>query len=154
MALIACYPLRDPAMPQFISNHGMRMVEATLRASALEELEVQAYDLLAATVDKLVAHVLAFDPDVVGFSAYLWSFPFFVEVATHLKQADAGRLIVFGGPSARPSMFDLEPYRGAKEVVDALVINEGERTFLEIVKLRDRGIGGSVERAGARPPVE
>jgi len=152
VALIACYPVRDPAMPQFISNHGMRMVEATLRASELDGLEVQAYDLLAASVDKLVAHVLAFDPDVVGFSAYLWSFPFFVQVATHLKVADPGRLIVFGGPSARPSMFNLEPYQRAKEVVDALVINEGERTFLEIVGLRDRSTAALMSVPGLALP--
>ncbi len=153
VALIACYPMRDPAMPQFISNHGMRMIEATLRASDLEGLELQAYDLLSATVEKLVAHVLAFDPDVVGFSAYLWSFPFFIKVATHLKQADPARLIVFGGPSARPSMFNLEPYRASKEIVDALVINEGERTFLEIVTMGDRSAAALSEVAGLALPT-
>jgi hypothetical protein len=35
VSLAARYPDRDPAMPQFISNHGLRMVEASLRAAAL-----------------------------------------------------------------------------------------------------------------------
>ena len=52
VALIACYPTRDPAMPQFISNHGMRMIEATLRAARLEGLELPAYDLLDVPVDR------------------------------------------------------------------------------------------------------
>ena len=34
VALLARYPTHDPAMPQRIPNLGMRMVEATLRASA------------------------------------------------------------------------------------------------------------------------
>jgi len=125
-------------MPQFISNHGMRMVEATLRAARLDGLELRAYDLLDVPVDALVQHLIAFDPDVVGFSAYLWSFPDFVEVARELKRDDPSRLMVFGGPSGRPSMFHLEPYHAASEVVDALVINEGERSFLQIMSLRDR----------------
>lgn len=139
VALLARYPQPDPAMPQFISNHGLRMVEASLRAARLDGLEVEAYDLIDASLDALVQEVLAFDPDVVGFSTYLWSFPFFVEVAAHLKRADPRRLIVFGGPCARPSMMALPPYRGASEFIDALVINEGERAFLEVVELADRG---------------
>ena len=138
VALLARYPERDPAMPQFISNHGVRMVEASLRAARLDGLELRVWDLVDASVDALAREVLSFDPDVVGFSAYLWSFPFFVEVAKLLKQSDPGRLIVFGGPSARPSMLGLPPFRAAKEWIDALVINEGEQTFLEIVALGDR----------------
>lgn len=153
VALLARYPERDPAMPQFISNHGMRMVEATLRASGLDGLEVRAYDLHKASRDALVQHVLAFDPDVVGFSAYLWSFPFFVEVAALLKRADPRRLIVFGGPSARPSMFALEPFRRAQEFVDALVINEGEKTFREIVALTDRSPAALAAVAGLALPT-
>ena len=34
-------------------------------------------------------------------------------------------------------MMSLEPYQRAGEVVDALVINEGERSFREIISLRD-----------------
>lgn len=139
VALLARYPDRDPAMPQFISNHGVRMVEATLRASTLAGLEVKVWDLAEATIAGLVDEVLAYDPDVVGFSTYLWSFPFFVEVAEALKQDDPRRLIVFGGPSARPSMLGLKPFRWAHACIDALVINEGEHAFLEIVALADRG---------------
>ena len=104
VALLARYPERDRAMPQFISNHGMRMVEAMLHASQLGGLELKSWDLTAGSVEALAGQILAFDPDVVGFSAYLWSFPYFVEVARHVKQDDPRRLIVFGGPSARPSM--------------------------------------------------
>ena len=138
VALLALYPIRDRAMPQFISNHGLRMVEATLRASRLDGLELKVWDMLQASSDALVQEVLDFDPDVVGFSSYLWSFPFFIEVAARLKRTDPRRLIVFGGPSARPSMFDLPPYRAARAWVDVLVINEGEHTFREIVAAADR----------------
>ncbi len=142
VALLACYPLRDPAMPtQFISNHGSRMVEASIRASGLEELEIEVWDLLEADLEAVVYEVLKYDPDVIGFSTYLWSFPFFVEVAHQIKVDDPERLIVFGGPCARPSMFELEPYRTAHEFIDVLVINEGEVTFKNIVESRQRDLG-------------
>ena len=89
-------------------------------------------------MEALAREVSAFDPDVVGFSTYLWSFPYFVEVARILKEEDPRRLMVFGGPSARPSMMGQPPYRQADRWVDALVINEGEHAFREIIALTDR----------------
>lgn len=154
VAILARYPPRDPAMPQFISNHGMRMVEATLRASGLDGLEVRAWDLTDTPIDEVVREVLAFDPDVAGFSTYLWSFPFFVEVAQRLKEADPGRLIVFGGPSARASMLALEPFRAARAWIDALVINDGEHAFLEIVRRRERTTEALGAVAGLALPAD
>ncbi|RLS69778.1 MAG: hypothetical protein DWI00_15770, partial [Planctomycetota bacterium] len=45
VALIAMYPIPDPAMPELISNHGLRMIEATLRAASIEGLDLHVYDL-------------------------------------------------------------------------------------------------------------
>ena len=154
VALLARYPERDRAMPQFIPNHGMRMVEAMLRATELEELELRTWDLTGGSVDELVQEVVAFDPDVVGVSAYLWSFPYFIEVARALKEDDPGRLIVFGGPAARPSMMSLPPYRPAARWVDALVINEGEHAFREIVALPERSSAALMTLAGLALPAD
>ena len=107
VALAARYPERDPAMPQFISNHGLRMVEASLRAAAPDGLELEVWDISGGAPERLAEAMIAFDPDVAGFSTYLWSFPFFVEVARLLKEDDPSRLIVFGGPSARASMLTI-----------------------------------------------
>ena len=138
VALAGRYPDRDPAMPQFISNHGLRMVEASLRASALDGLEIEVWDGNGGTPASLAEAMVAFDPDVAGFSAYLWSFPFFVEVARLLKEDDPSRLIVFGGPSARASMLSLEPFRAAHQWIDVLAINDGEQTMIDLVAAGDR----------------
>jgi len=153
VALLARYPQRDPAMPQFISNHGLRMVEASLRAARLDGLDLRVWDLADAALDPLVQELESFDPDVIGFSAYLWSFPFFLEVARALKQTDPRRVIVFGGPSARPSMLSLPPFLANKAWIDALVINEGEHSFLEIVSLPDRSAHSLAEIAGLALPT-
>lgn len=140
VALLARYPDHDPAMPQRIPNLGMRMVEATLRASHLPGLQVRVWDLEPAGPDAetVARQVAAFDPDVIGFSTFLWSFPFFLQVAAYLKQDDPGRLVAFGGPSARPVMLDHPPHKARSGAVDVLVINEGEETFRDIVALSDR----------------
>ncbi len=154
VALVACYPLRDAAMPpQFISNHGMRMVEATLRASELSGLDVKVWDLSEAEGEQLVRELLEFDPDVVGFSAFMWSFDLFVQIARQLKEDDPTRLIVFGGPSARPSMFKLPPYQSAKKHIDVLVISEGETAFREIVEAVDRSVSALQKIDGLAMPA-
>jgi radical SAM superfamily enzyme YgiQ (UPF0313 family) len=99
-------------------------------------------------MEPLITELESFDPDVIGFSTYLWSFPFFITVARQLKMADPSRLIVFGGPCARPSMFHLEPYLDAHEWVDLLVINEGETTFINIVDLQVRNTSTFAQLSG------
>jgi radical SAM superfamily enzyme YgiQ (UPF0313 family) len=150
VALLARYPDHDPAMPQRIPNLGLRMVEATLRAARQPGLEVRVWDLDPAGPDAeaVARQVAAFDPDVVGFSTFLWSFPFFLLVASYLKHDDPGRLIVFGGPSARPVMLDHPPHDVRSGAVDVLVINEGEETFREIVALSDRSDGALMQLPG------
>jgi radical SAM superfamily enzyme YgiQ (UPF0313 family) len=138
VALLARYPDRDPAMPQFIPNLGLYMVEAALRASALPDLEVRVWDLAGGNVEGIAAEVVAFDPDVVGCSVFLWSLSFFLDVAALLKADDPGRLIVFGGPSARPVMLDHEIHLPQSEAIDLLVINEGEHAFRDVIELTDR----------------
>jgi radical SAM superfamily enzyme YgiQ (UPF0313 family) len=144
VALLARYPARDPAMPQFIPNLGVYMVEAALRNAGLLDLEVRLWDLDArdSAVDRIAADLVAFDPDIVGCSTYLWSFPFFLELARTVKADDPSRLVVFGGPSARPVMVDHEPHRRKAGAVDVLVLGEGEDSFVEIVTLTDRSADG------------
>ncbi|MEP3478805.1 MAG: cobalamin-dependent protein [Fuerstiella sp.] len=138
VALVAMYPTPDPAMPEFISNHGLRMVEATLRAAELEDLNVVVFDLHDATADELTDVLSDLDPDVIGFSCYLWSFPLFAEVAERLAKADPSKFILFGGPSAAPSMLDQSPFHAIRSLVDAVIVGEGELTFLELVSLQSR----------------
>ncbi len=153
VALVARYPERDRAMPVFISNHGLRMVEASLRTAGLDGLELRVWDLSEGTAEGLARELAAFDPDVVGFSAYIWSFPLFVEVARLVKEDDPARLVVFGGPSARPSMLNRPPFNSARDWIDALVINDGEITFAEIVRSEDRSSRALMQVQGIALPA-
>lgn len=139
-------------MPQFISDHGLRMVEAALRAAAPAGLDLRVWDLDGGQVEGVAQEVLAFDPDVIGCSTYLWSFPFFVELARIVKDDDLSRLVVFGGPSARPSMLCQAPFRAAAAWIDVLVINDGEQTFVDIVDAADRSAAGLATVPGIALP--
>jgi radical SAM superfamily enzyme YgiQ (UPF0313 family) len=148
VALLARYPDRDRAMPQFIPNLGLYMVEAALRAARLPGLEVKVWDVTGGDPEHLAGEIIGFDPDVVGCSVFLWSFPFFLDLVAMVKADDPARLIVFGGPSARPVMLEHEPHRQKSGAVDVLVSSEGEDTFREVVGLADRSVEALAGIAG------
>jgi radical SAM superfamily enzyme YgiQ (UPF0313 family) len=148
VCLVAVHPAPDPALPERISNHGLRMVEATLRAAGLADLDLLVLDLVDATAQDLADAIEDFDPDVVGFSTYIWSLPLFADVIRRLRCGDASRVIVLGGPSAQPVMLDKQPFHDLRPLVDALVTGEGERTFLEIVAATDRSPEALLRIAG------
>lgn len=125
-------------MPLLLPNHGLHMIAAAVTAADLPGLELNIYDLDDPDLPGLLDDLLAFDPDVVGFSCYLWSLPFLADVARHLHAHDPSRLLVFGGPSARPSMFDQPPFQDLRQIADVLVINEGEHAMVEIMALAQR----------------
>ena len=148
VCLVAVHPAPDPALPERISNHGLRMVEATLRAAGLADLDLLVLDLVAATPEDLADAIEDFDPDIVGFSTYIWSLPLFADVIRRLHRGDPARVIVLGGPSAQPVMLDQPPFRDLRDPVAALVTGEGERTFLEIVAAPDRSPEALLRIAG------
>lgn len=131
--------LRDEGFRTF--NNGARRVQAAVVGD--EELgrdaEVVMLDLDAPTADELVEAIARVEPDVVGGSSYVWSFPTFVEAARRLSELPRRPTVVLGGPSARPAMFELEPFRDARAAIDALVVGDGEAPFREVVRAPDRG---------------
>jgi radical SAM superfamily enzyme YgiQ (UPF0313 family) len=134
VALVSTYPKPDPALPERISNHGMRMVEASARSAYGENIDVHVFDLHDATADELADALIEVDPDVIGFSSYLWSLPLFADAIPQLVEDDPSRLIVLGGPSAQPAMLDQVPFHPIREMVDVLVMGEGELAFVEILE--------------------
>src|SRR5262249_47751146 len=57
------------------------------------------------------------------------------EVSRRAKAARPGRTVIFGGPSSRPEVFKLPQHRDGADVVDAIVIGEGEDAIVEILSL-------------------
>ncbi|MCZ7679086.1 MAG: cobalamin-dependent protein [Sandaracinaceae bacterium] len=103
-------------------------------------MEVALLESRSLDADELAARIEAFDPQLVGVSAYVWSFPTLLEVCRRAKAARPDRTVIFGGPSARPEMFELPQHSDGAGVVDAIVVGDGEACIQEILlaPARDR----------------
>ncbi len=134
-------------------NYAVRRVQAALLAASIEGVEVHLVEAGETDADTLLARLEAIEPDVVGASAYVWSFAIFVEVAERLKRRRPEVTVIFGGPSARPAMFALAPYRERRFAVDALVLGEGEEIFASIIALAARGAGELASIPGLALPA-
>ncbi len=138
IALVCMTPVPDDGdlgalrLPSF----GIRRILAAVVADPeLADAQVALVDFGRPDVEAYVDALLRFEPDLVGFSVYIWSFPCLVAVARRLKQRRPGCTVVFGGPSARPAMFDLPAHAPAQACADAVVTTEGEAIFRDIARL-------------------
>jgi radical SAM superfamily enzyme YgiQ (UPF0313 family) len=111
-----------------------RILAAVVNEPALCDVETRLFDFECDDPDQYVSAVVAFDPQVVGVSLFVWSAPCLIEVARRIRAKLPDCLIVFGGPSARSTFLDLPPYRNAADYVDAVVTRDGEHVFCEIAQ--------------------
>ena len=92
----------EEEMPCF----GVRRIHAAILADPeLTHVQVTYIESAAIEVEDWIAKIEASEPDLVGFSVYVWSLPTFVEVARRLKVRHPETIVVFGGPSARPAVY-------------------------------------------------
>ena len=137
----------------YLPSYGIKRIHAALLAdpdlagATVQLIEKRSYD-----VEPFVAALAQFEPDLIGFSAYVWSAPTLIEVARRYKGGWPEACVVFGGPSARTSYFDLAPQAPAGEYLDAVVSTDGEHTFAEIAKLPELSRAGLASIAGLHLP--
>lgn len=77
------------------------------------------------------AEIVARNPDVVGFSCYVWNMDHTMEICRHIKAKSPGTAIVVGGPdvsSVPEKALRNNPW------VDVIVRGEGEETFRELLR--------------------
>ncbi|MEA1834007.1 radical SAM protein [Methylobacterium durans] len=119
-----------------LPSFGIRRIQAALLSDPdLADAQVALIDRREDDVAGYVEEILAFAPDLVGFSVYVWSAPTLIAVARGLRARRPALAIVFGGPSARSAFFDLDPYRPAHAYLDALCEGDGEEIIRDIAKL-------------------
>jgi hypothetical protein len=140
---IVCLTPWNGSSERHIFDFGAQRVQASLLASGLEDVDVHflSAQIAEGEVDDLSARLEALAPDVVGAAVYVWSFPSMLDVVDRVKARRPKTTVILGGPSARPAMFSLPPFRGRQASVDALVLGEGEEVFPAIVGLASRDAG-------------
>lgn len=118
----------------FATSYGARRIEAALRTDPhCAHAETTLIEWPSSDAQACADYIGAAKPDILGLSAYLWSFDTLIAVAGLVRQQLPQTSIIMGGPSARPSMFQLPQFASARDYVDALVIDSGEEIMIEIV---------------------
>jgi len=121
-----------------LPSYGIRRIQAAVVSDRDNPGHtVKLIDLGREDVAGYVREILAFEPELVGFSIYVWSTPTLIAVAREIKKRSPHCTIVFGGPSARAALFDLNYYRSPAAYLDAIVEGDGEIIFREIAALPD-----------------
>lgn len=129
-------PDTDEYGPLELPSFGIhRILAATVADPGLADVSVSLVDVGRPDPDAYMSALEQVNPDLIGFSIYVWSTPCLVEVARRVKRLRPDTLIVFGGPSARTAMFDLPAYAPASAYLDAVVSVDGEAIFPEIARL-------------------
>jgi radical SAM superfamily enzyme YgiQ (UPF0313 family) len=79
----------------------------------------------------VINDLLRDNPDVVGFSCYVWNIKQVLETSHLLKKLNPAVKIVLGGPQVTPTA---DSILTENEGVDVIVRGEGEETFAELLK--------------------
>ncbi len=78
----------------------------------------------------IVSDLYQKNPDVVGFSVYIWNIEETIKVIRMLRKVKPNILIVVGGPEVT---YDYDYWLNRVSEIDVIVIGEGERTFKDLL---------------------
>lgn len=136
LALVCRTPRFDGnEMPLPMPSYGIHRVHAAAQAASQSpEAETRLFDLGEMGDVAGLEAILAYEPDLVGFSAYVWSLLPLVEIAKQLRCIRPQTLLLWGGPSSRRELFDHIYYRHATSVVDAICEGDGEAPIDYLMK--------------------
>ena len=87
-------------------------------------------------LDRIAGEIYEAKADVIGFSCYIWNLKEIVAVIRHLHPVCTDVRFVIGGPEVS---FEAEEFLLEHPEVDALVVGEGEKTFLELLTTWQKG---------------
>jgi len=120
-------------------SYGVRRIQAAILGHpALAGTSVTMLESSSLDAEAMAARIEVVDPHVVGVSAYVWSFPALLDICRLVKRRNPELTVIFGGPSSRPEMCRLPQHSDSAEVIDALVVGEGEQCIQDILLASDR----------------
>lgn len=105
------------------------------------------------SIDFIASDLYKLEPDVIGFSTYIWNLTETLKICKILKMVNPRLKIILGGPEVS---FDGEKILEDNKFVDFIIYGEGEETFREFVKNLIKGnedyinIQGLIYREGNR----
>lgn len=136
VALLAVNPWNSPGPLQPFSYAAYRL----LSSLTCQGIEAKVFDGRDLSIESWREQIEDFEPTMIGASAYVWSLPLFIPLLKSLKEQDPRRLIVLGGPSARPAMLAQPPCHPLRGVVDVLVTGAGEGPMVDLARAKSNNL--------------
>jgi anaerobic magnesium-protoporphyrin IX monomethyl ester cyclase len=96
------------------ADHDVNMVEYTIKDPSMN----------------IVTDLFKYEPDVIGFSCYIWNIEETIKVVSMLKKIKPELTIILGGPEVS---YDVSYWLDRLNDVDFIVIGEGEETFKQLL---------------------
>lgn len=93
------------------------------------ETELREYTINQ-SIDYIVAEIYKINPDIVGFSTYIWNLSEILEICETLKMIRPDIKIFLGGPEVS---FDGVDFMEENKFIDWIIYGEGEETFSELI---------------------
>lgn len=82
------------------------------------------------TTEEIARKIFILNPDMVGFSTYIWNLEQTLDVCKRLKIVNPNIKILLGGPEVS---FDSKQLLEANAFIDYIICEEGEETFKELL---------------------
>ena len=93
-----------------------------------ENIKIREFNINQ-TLDDIYREILDENPDVLGFSAYIWNIEYIEKLTSNIKKANKNIKIIWGGPEAS---FDNYELMTTNPSVDIIIKGEGEETSKEL----------------------
>lgn len=91
--------------------------------------------------ERIIQSIISEEPDVVGFSCYIWNIEYIERIATLIKLIRKDIIIILGGPEVS---YDPRSYL-EKGYCDYIIAGEGEKTYREFILYIIEGISKGEE---------
>ena len=107
----------------------LRYLQTYCQSRAEFDIRIKEYTINQNTSD-IMAEIYLNQPDVLGFSCYIWNIKQILELCTDYKKVAPGTVIVLGGPEVS---YDTEQILSDNPCIDYVVRGEGEQTLKELL---------------------
>ncbi len=109
--------------------HAQAISDPVIAESA--EIVHKFYDCSIHPHDHIAETILKDDPDLIGFSCYVWNTPDVLGVCAEVKKRKPDVKIILGGPEVS---YHYARILSQNSAVDWVAVNEGEETFRELMR--------------------
>ena len=133
------------------SNLAIRYLKGYCEAYSSADVAIREFTIND-QIEKILASIYLEEPDVIGFSCYIWNIEETLKLASSIKQVIPRCKIILGGPEVS---YDSREFMAKFPYIDFIMYGEGEETFRHFVEtLENRSdfssVNGLVYRDGGR----